>query len=887
VPDEVSQLLEKTEDRLAGAIRRYVTIIETRARAVIAIEVVATVLLGLFALTHLGVNMDNKTLLSPDLPFQKAAQAFRRYFPNLDDSLLIVVDAETPEQARDAARDLAASLAALPQTFSDVYVPGGEPFFQRYGLLYRTPEELDEFVDQIALIQPLIAELSGDPSIARLAQLIRFALEQEKKNPGTMSERWPAVLDQIGSATVQVFQEYPVSVSWESLIVEGSALDPQSRQVIVAEPVLDFGHLLAARDAIAAIRSAARDLDLSEERGVRVRITGNPALNYDEMLGLAWDIGVSSLLSFLLVTAVLYVALLNMRLVSAAATTLLVGLIWTAAFAAATVGHLNVVSIAFGVLFIGLGVDFAIHLGMHYADAFHRGEESRAAMNHSLEQVGSALVLCAFTTAIGFFAFAPTGYRGVAELGLIAGGGMFIILFQTFTLFPAMVVRLLEGRPQPGRGPLPFRLSPPKLVATHPATIVAVALLLGGIAATRIPTVGFDMNVISIRDPRTESVKAFKDLLARSRTSPWYIDSLTASLDDAEQLAGQLRKLEVVRSSLSLADYVPTDQEEKREILATVAMLLEVPSAPVRKPAPTIDEQVAALRELRDALAVEWLQRDKSALGRSAKQLRRHLDRFLERVEREGNAEQALADLQELLLGNFSGLLDRLRRAVDPPPLTLADLPPTLTRRMLAPDGHARVQTFPRDNLADTAEVTEFVDAVREVDPSATGVAVNLLEFGRAILESLRQALAWAFSAIILLLLFLWRRVGDTLLALVPLVLGAVLTVGFMSLIGMHLNFVNVVVLPLLIGIGVDSGIHLVHTSRSATSSDTILDSVTARAVFFSAVTTITSFGSLSLSSHRGIASMGILLVCGMLIILCCNLVVLPALLAIRNKRKA
>ncbi len=875
------------EDKLAGLIRRYVEAVQDRFRLVIVVEIVLTAALGLFALTNLGVNMDNKTLLSPDLPFQQAAQRFRKYFPNLDDSLLVVVDGQTPEQARRAATDLAAAIGEDRETFRDVFVPGGEEFFQQYGLLYRTPDELDEFVDQIALIQPLIAELSTDPSIARMAHLIRFALEQEARDPGTMSERWPTVLDQIGSATVRVFDEYPVSVSWESLIVEGTAVDPQTRQIIVAEPVLEFGKLLAAQAAIEGIRDAARRLSLTEERGVRVRITGNPALNYDEMFGLAWDIGASSALSFLLVTAVLYLALRNMRLVSSAALTLLVGLIWTAAFAAVSVGHLNLLSIAFAVLFIGLGVDFAIHLGMHYADAFHRGESSRDSMSHSFQQIGTALALCAFTTAIGFFAFAPTGYRGVAELGVIAGGGMFIIVFQTFTLFPALVVALLESRPQPVRGALPFRLSPPKIVSTHPGTIATVALVIGVAAASQIPKLGFDIDVVSLRDPRTESVQTFQELLARSTTSPWYIDSLTADLPQAEALAARMRELDVVRSAVSLKDYVPGDQEEKREILETVSMLLEVPGSGIDHPEPSTTEQVDALRKLRVALAADWLQGDTSALGRSAHRLAEHLDTFLEQVENKENEATALADLQEILLGNFSGLLARLRRAVDPPPLSLGDLPEGLTHRMLAPDGHARVQIFPREDLSDNEEVTTFVDAVRAIDPTATGVAVNLLEFGRETLKSLRQALFWAFSAIIILLLVLWRRLGDTLLVLAPLALGAVLTGGLMVVIGMPLNFVNVVVLPLLIGIGVDSGIHLVHTSRSVTSSDAILDSLTARAVFFSALTTISSFGSLSLSSHGGISSMGILLVCGMIIILICNLVVLPALITLRTKRKS
>jgi predicted RND superfamily exporter protein len=232
--------------------------------------------------------------------------------------------------------------------------------------------------------------------------------------------------------------------------------------------------------------------------------------------------------------------------------------------------------------------------------------------------------------------------------------------------------------------------------------------------------------------------------------------------------------------------------------------------------------------------------------------------------------------------------VERLRQALVPPPTTLADLPPEIARRMLAPDGHARVQVFPRENVGDTPALVRFVDGVRGIAPDATGVAVNILEFGRATVHSFSQALLLALVAIALLVWGIWRRAGETLLVLVPLVLSGLLTVGTMVALGMPFNFANVIVLPLLLGMGVDSGIHLVHLSRAVGADETaLLDSTTARAVLYSALTTIVSFGNLALSHHRGLASMGVLLVCGMLLMLACNLVVLPALIVLRARRAA
>ncbi len=735
-------------------------------------------------------------------------------------------------------------------------------------------------------IQPILAELTRDPSLSNLARLVRLGLDEQRRGGGEPGQ-WPQMLDQLRAATVRSFGEYPVSLSWEQIMLEGSAFDEARRQVLIVEPVLEFGELLSAGGPIDEIRAAARRLGLIPERGVAVRITGNPALNYEEMLGLAWDVGYSSLFSFAIVVGLLFMAFRSWPLVLAASLNLLVGLVWTAAFAAAAVGQLNLVSIAFGVLFIGLAIDFAIHLGMQMVEAARRGEPTAAALAWATRETAASLVLCAGTTALGFYAFVPTEYRGVAELGLIAGTGMAVILVQTFVLFPALVALLvgdhLGARLRP---PLRSRLVPPAAALRHPGAVVAVAAVLAALSLAAVRRVGFDCNVVNMRNPETESVQAFRDLLERSSTSPWSVDVLAPSLAAARALAVELRQLPEVESAVTAADYEPTDQAEKREILADAALLLDAPPVATRPVPMAPAEQIAALAELRGVLErAGAAEAGDSPLGRSVRRLDDELGRFLARVSAEPDPRPALASLERLLLGRLPAQLARLRTALAPSRVTLADLPPDLARRMLAPDGHARVQVFPRENVGETVALTRFVDSVRAIAPQATGVAVNLLEFGRATMRSFGEALLLATAAIGLLVWAIWRRMAETLLVLAPLALSGVLTVGVMALLGLPFNFANVVVLPLLLGMGVDSGIHLVSLSRSAGADEAaLLDSTTARAVFYSAATTMVSFGNLALSHHRGLASMGLLLLFGMAIMLASNLVLLPALIALRAR---
>lgn len=880
------QVVDQALGRSLGRLVRWVT---ARAGAVATVLGLATLAIAAWTVPHVGFNMDHKRLVSPDLPFQRVAERFAEYFPSLDDTLLVVIDGQTPERAREAAERLAARLQQRRDVFHDVYVPGASAFFLKNGLLYRSPEDLEAFVEDLIPFQPVMGELVRDPTIGRLTSLVRQGLETARGQGVDPSELAP-LLDQIGHATIEVFSDYPVAISWEDLMVAGSAIDPGRRWVVVAEPKLDFDALLPAGKPIEAIEAAATALGLIPSRGVTVRITGNPALNHDEVLGLVWDVGASGIASAIVIGVLLAIALRSWRTMAAAAITLVVGLVWTTGFATLAVGKLNLLSVAFGVLFIGLGVDFAIHLGLHAIERLGPERPMRAAMAEASENVGTALTLCAGTTAIGFLSFLPTPYKGVAELGLIAGAGMVVILVLTFTLFPALAVLFLpraETQHVPHLAGVAARGE--RWIEHHPPTVVAVVGALVVAALVASPRLRFDSNVVTIRNPNTPSVGAFRDLLADSLRSPWSLDVLAPGLEDADRIAARLRGLDVVASARTLTDYVPTDQEEKRDILFDAALLLDLPRhEPPDTKQPPVREQISILRQLREVLASKAVRGRRGTLGESVRRLRLHLDRFLERVDGLPDPAPALADLERVLLGGFADQIRRLQGALEPEDVTLDSLPRELRERMLAPDGHARVQVFPKEDLSDTHALEQFVDGVRALEPEATGVAVNVLEFGRATVVSLQRALTLALVAITILLVVLLHRASDVVLVLSPLFVAGILTAGVMMLFGIPFNFVNVVVLPLLLGIGVDSGVHLVRTwsSDPEVSGAGLVGTTSARAVLFSAFTTVASFGSLAFSPHRGIASLGVVLVIGMLLMLAANLIFLPALLALRDRRR-
>lgn len=813
-----------------------------------------TVAAAWYFAANLAISTDTTDMLSAELDFRRDSRDLSAAFPQFSDNILVVIDGQTPDRADDAALALAERLRAEPKLFGDVYDPAGDPFFRRNGLLYMDPDDLADLADRLAEAQPFLGALWRDPSLRGLGRMLGLALDQMSAD-SELPIDLAGVLDRIAEEHRNGrFAE----LSWQGLMSGDGA--GSGRHYLLIQPALDFGSLRPAEAAMERLRALAVEMSLDGSAGARMRLTGSAALAQEELKSVETGLGLAGLLSAVLVMGLLLIGLRTSRMVIAVLITLIAGLIWTAAFAIAALGQLNLISVAFAVLFIGLSVDFGIHFGLRYAEARLGGAEHAVALRAAAEGVGGALTLTAVAAAIGFYAFLPTAYVGLAELGLIAGTGMFIALFANLTLLPALL-----------------SLMPPRLAVAHQAakrvhlkrtlparTVVVGALALGVGAAVLLPQARFDFDPLNLKDPGTESVSTLFDLMDDPNTNPYSVTVLAADLDAARALKDRLAALDVVDGARTLADYVPVGQEEKLEIVGEMALFLSPALAAEPSPPPTRDDLVAAVADLRGRLTGL----PEGDLAASARRLTEVLPR-----------EPALIEsLQQRLLAGLPGRLAALRDSLEAGPVTLADLPASVRQREVSTDGRAKVEIMPRDDLRDRAALEEFVAAVRAVAPRATGSPVIILEAGDAVVTAFAQAAGLAVAVISLLLVVLMRRLRDVLLVFAPLVLAALLTVAASVLIAQPFNFANVIVLPLLFGLGVAGGIHLVARERDSTA---VMVTSTPRAVVFSALTTIGSFGSIALSSHPGTASMGVLLTIAISLTLACTLIVLPALMRV------
>lgn len=844
------------------------------------------------AVTLLEIDTDSDRILSSDLRVRQTNLALAKAFPDLQNNLVVMVEADDPDDARAAAEELAAKLAEHPERYPEVFLPGDAPYYDDFGLFYLDPDELNDLAGRIEEAGPLLAALAERPELPILLGGLSHVIGSAE-GLASLGDDGVRILDQVALAVERFNAGEHAPVEWKDLLFQDVGPEPEVPQLLFVRPRGDLTQMEPVEEALAAVRATARELE--PRPGLRVRITGDRAVHTEEMSLVVHEAILAGSASLVLVTLVLFYALRSVRLVVATVVTLIVGLAWTAGLASVAVGRLNALTSAFAVLYIGLGVDYGIHFAVGYLERRGLGRTPAESLREAGAYVGSSLLFCALTTAIGFYAFIPTAYAGVADMGIISGTGVLLGLIATLTLYPALISLGLGESPKLADSPLrrmDVRL--PAFPIRHPGAVCGVTAVVALASLGSLAWLRFDLNTLNVRDPRVESVQALKDLLSDNERSVWTIEVLTRNLDEARALAERLSNLQGVDHVNTLESFLPEDQagslaifERMRADLTAPIELTEDETGEGRDRLKALDYTIEGYgvaldidAELRAGVG------DDAPILKSAERLRTALLALDRRLETEGNA----ADVDALEADVFSGLPGLLQDVKDALPtrtVTLDDLPDDLRRRYLAPDGRARVEVFSATNLNEPGALERFYDLVQPLAPDAGGPAAGTVALGRAIVSSLQQALTTAVVVITILLVVLWRSVRYTLITLTPLFVGAVTTAAVSILADVPLNFANIIVLPLILGIGVDSGIHLVHRHRMGLlGARSLLATGTARAVLFSALTTVVSFATLGLSNHLGIASLGQMLTIGVVLMLVANVVVLPAILTLVDSKR-
>jgi uncharacterized protein len=877
-----------TRQAWQNGLRRWVRASQAHALIVLLVAAVLATASLIYIKGHFGVDTNSKNLISEKLPWRQTDKELDRLFPQLSNTLIVVIDSPTPELASEAQQRLVSTLSAHKEVFSDVFAFETEPFFRRNGLLYLDLPALQTMAEDLTRAQPFLGALRSDLSLHGLFTLLTRALERPEDAP-QISAALPKIAEAAAAAREQRFHR----LSWSELAVpEGTSPAQSHMRFIELSPKLDYASMRPAKKAIDLVRSSAAQLQLTPDRDVSVHLTGSLAMEDEELVSTARGAGVAFLGAILAVIVLLYLTLRSFALVAATLATLLFGLLVTTAFASLAIGHLNLICMAFGVLYVGLGIDYALYLCMEYRELLGSNVPRRDAMPTAACHVGGYMLVCVATASAGFLAFVPTAFTAIAELGVITAFGMVAGVISTLTLLPAL---LRFWRPKAEKAKLvlsneDFISRALHWAGGHGRTVLIAGTLALGAGVVLAPQVTFDPDPLNLRDSRWESVATFRRLQADPQIPTMTLSALAPNPQTAQAYARQAQALPLVLRATTLDDFVPQQQSEKLAIIGDLALVMgpQFESAGDKPPIVARVDDRESMAALIKQLQL-FTQQQSGEVATNAAVLLSELKRLQAHMEAGGIAgsERLLQSLRETLLGTLPGQLASLSESLQARPIVLSDLPRPLRERWVGTNGTYRVEISPREVLNREDRMERFVNQVRTVVPEAVGPAVISLESGHAVVSAFRMAFLYSFIAITLLLLVLLRNVVDVLLALLPLAVALILTLAVMVIIGMPFNFANVIALPLILGVGIDYGVYILQRGRAHDVGTNIFQSGAARAVLAGGLITVASFGSLMWASHPGTASLGLVLALGLGLALLCALVFLPSLILLRQRRRA
>ena len=843
---------------------------------IIALALIATLGSVSYSARHFAINTDVNKLISPDLDWRKREAEFEKAFPGHFGSTLIVVDAPAAEYASRAGAELAAQLKSQPQLFHSVDDIGGSEFFARNGLLYRPTEDVANFTKGLGQAAPLVGTLVGDPSLRGLTRTLSLGLIGVQNGMITL-DALARPLSMASTTLEDALAGRPASFSWQAML-NGQPPEPaDARRLIEVRPVLNFSALQPGEASSKAIRQAASDLKLEQKYQARVRLSGSVPMADEEFATVQQGALANAIGTIVIVLTILWLALKSARIIVAVFINLSVGLALTAALGLMMVGALNMISVAFAVLFVGLGVDFAIQFSVRYRAERHDVPKLRPALIQAAEKIGVPLTLAAAAVAAGFLSFLPTDYRGVSELGEIAGAGMLIAYVTSITLLPALITVLNPtGEPEP----IGYRALAPvdRFLQEYRIPVIVGTLAVAVLGSPLLYFLTFDFDPIHLRSPQTESISTLLELGGDPRAGINSVNIVTSSLDEAVPAVEKLQKLPQVLQARTLLSFVPQDQDKKlgliQELGRQLGPSLQKPGS--SKP-PTDSDNIAALNGMADQL-------DKiagNAKGPGADAARRLAADAVKLAQAD---EQVRIRAQNAFIVPLETDVAQLRGFLGAQRVSKDNLPPSLKQQWVEPDGRARIEIAPKGNTDDTEVLRSFARAVQAAYPNATGGPISILESSHTVVRAFFEAGFYALVSIAILLWIVLKRFGDVLLTLVPLLLAGIVTLEICVLIGMPLNFANIIALPLLLGVGVAFKIYYIMAWRSGRTD--LLQSSLTRAVIWSALTTATAFGSLWLSQHPGTSSMGKLLALSLVCTLAAAVLFQPALMGKPRRAK-
>ena len=875
--------------RLFGAIIRH-------PRAVLAIGLLLAALSIVYTSLKLEFLTGRDDLMPRHAAFQQDYQAYRTAFGDQEE-IAVVIEGADPALVSRFSDALYGRLSQEKRLFLEVLYPGGMPYFRQNGLLFMSLDELKAMASTLEMAGPVLKDLAAAPSIQTLFSSLTGQIDDYLKAPSPDKlQRLTFMLGTLDKGFAG-FDGKKSALSMDSFL-SGSGADKPSamenagrQQVLAIRPLKETDSFVPAEKAIKKVRQELNILrQKAEFKGITAGVTGVPVLEYEEMATSMNDMTIASVLSLVLTVVLLLLAFRGVKNTIAAMVALLIAISIAFGLATLLVGHLNILSMAFAVMLLGLGVEYSIQVVLRHQELLQH-DNFETALQESLVSNLRPVLLAFTTTALAFLTFLLTDFRGIAELGLIAAVGVFVCFAATFTVLPAVLVMLHKKSETGTQKPIPQNRKPGiQRLFARPGLIVAATALLalaGTAALTRVP---FDFNMLNLQAKGLESVTYAYKLMKSKENSGYFGVSMAKDRDEALRLTKRFEALPSVDHVVSLPALVPDQQPQKLAELERIKQIMAKVQPVAYEENLRVMELPAIFEGFRER--VEKLKLNLEAQKRPEAQpiaaFLKTLDKFFAGLEKEkdGNALNMLREMQQAMFAPLPEKLKLLKESLNARAVTEADVPQALKQRFVGKDGRLLLQIAPKKEIFNEQPLAEFVTQIKSVDPHATGEPVSVYESFKILKLSYLQAFLYALGGVVLILLIAFRSLRSTLLGITPLAVGLLLMVGGMWLFGLKFNVANIIVMPLLLGVGIDSAIYIISRHLKGEESPVeVATSSAGKGVFLNALTILFSFGALMVARHQGVFSIGAVMSLGMTAIVLAFLIFLPALLLLMKKR--
>ena len=869
-------------------LRFFLRLARERTHLVLGCSVALAVLSGVLAATQLRIDSDQDHLISDELPYHQRYLHFLDEFGDLEYLFAVIDGRQDPEQARDFADALAAELRARPQHFSQVHARLETEDLGQNLLLLAPESELSD-LESLRETPQALRGLVGSRDLSELFDHLSDSLAETPSDtsPRAQERGWQLLQGLVAAVDSASAGRSPPEEEVRALadlllppleVPREASYDAHGGLILVSfMPLKDYGSLDHIREQLDLARSLVDSLE-TRFPNVQAGITGRPALAADEVQRSSHDMTLASILAVIGVSIVFMLFFRGVVRPLVTVLSLLLGVAWAAGFATLVVGQLNLVSSVFGVVLVGIGIDFGIHLLARYQQILATTGDVDAALEDALLHSGRGNLTAALTTATAFYAALLTDFEGLAQLGVIAGSGVLLCGLSMLLVLPAALYRLDHGRTPEGLRPLPVFKGLDRL-SSRPKWTLLVVLILTALGAAGARSVLWEEDLLKLQSQQEESVR-WERVLLETDTSTWVTASLVDSVPAALERHAELAALEPVARVESVANFLGPQASKTRARVQAIGAALGPLPTPALQPqvegprlAASLERFGTGLEDLAEVTISNGLAEETAAILALAERV---LDLAGDLAERVPETSPALNLLQAGLLSRVQDRARRLTTLLDPPGWTLENIPAWIRSRLVGKSGELAVYVFPRESVWVPEAMTRFLAAIKEVDPEVTGATVSVSESSQVLRDAFATMTGVTAIAILSLLLLEYRH-WRGLIALIPLCVGGLWFLGAMGALGVSFNMANFFIVSVLIGLGVDDGVHMLNRSLEDPEGS-LVGHATGTGVILSSLTTMVGFGTLMTSSHVGIASMGQVMSLGAGMLLLSALVAQPAL---------